>query len=261
MECFFSFIKGIVIGIGAILPGISSGVLCVVFGFYDKLVNSIIYFHKNWKQHILFLLPVISGAGVGVVLFSHILKLLFATYPVPTNFTFIGLILGSIPILLKKANERGSVLHHVFFFFLSFLLSIGLILIENHISSYRNDNISFFYLILSGFLMSAGIVIPGVSSTVILMLCGVYPIYLNALSVLDFSILIPMGLGLLVGSFIFLKLIQYCFEKYPSQTYYSIIGFVAGSIFILYKPLSFNIESLFAFFSLLLGLIAGRKIG
>ena len=94
MKYFFDFLKGILIGAGAILPGISSGVLCVIFGFYDKLVNSILHFFKNWKQNTFFLLPILCGVGIGVILFSHILKFLFATYPIPTNFAFIRINIG-----------------------------------------------------------------------------------------------------------------------------------------------------------------------
>ena len=92
----------------------------------------------------------------------------------------------------------------------------------------------FFYLVLAGFLMSAGVVIPGVSSSVILMTLGVYTTYLTAVSNVDLSILSPMGIGLLIGSILFLKLIQFLFSKYYAQTFYGIIGFVLGSVLVLY---------------------------
>ena len=225
MKFFMSVIKGFFIGCGAILPGISSGVLCVILGLYDKLVDSIIHFFHDWKKNFLFLFPILIGIGIGVVLFSHILKFLFATYLVPTKFAFIGLILSSVPILLKKANEEKRKFQYCTFFFLTFFFSLGLTLLEEYIPSFSSQNPHVLTLVLAGFLMSAGIVIPGVSSTVILMLCGVYSIYLNAISVLDISVLFPMGIGLILGSFLFLRIIQYCFEHFSSQTYYAITRF------------------------------------
>ena len=103
-----------------------------------------------------------------------------------------------------------------------------------------SNNISFFYYVLAGFLMSIGIVVPGVSSTVILMCLGVYSHYLNAVATANLAILFPMGIGVLLGSILFLKIIQYLLSKYYSQTFYAIIGFVLGSIFVLYPGIEFT---------------------
>ena len=96
------FFIGILLGSGAILPGISSGVLCVILGIYDKLINSIFGLFKNFRKNFLYLLPIALGGFIGVFIVSNILKYLFNTYPLQTNFCFIGLILGSLPLLAKK---------------------------------------------------------------------------------------------------------------------------------------------------------------
>ena len=105
MNYILNFCIGILIGAGAILPGISSGVLCVIFGIYEKLVNSVLNFFKDTKNNFKFLFPIVSGSFVGIIALGNVLKFLFTTFPTPTKFAFIGLIVGEVPILCKKANK------------------------------------------------------------------------------------------------------------------------------------------------------------
>ncbi len=164
MKFLASFCKGILIGSGAILPGISSGVLCVIFGIYEKLIDSVLNIFKDFKKNFLFLLPLILGGIVGIVLVGKLLSFLFNTYPMPTKFCFIGLILGCIPILCKQANsQKGFRLHYLLYLIAAFLfgiLSIGLEKILPQMISINLSEPSFFYLIISGFFMSFGIVVP-----------------------------------------------------------------------------------------------------
>lgn len=236
MNFLYNILIGILIGAGAILPGISSGVLCVIFGIYDRLIDSILSFFKNIKENFKFLFPICIGIGVGIVLFGNILKALFLLYDVQIKFAFMGLILGGLPSLIKIANsKKGFRLHYLLYTIISFSVSISLILLEKYINIYTIvDSQNTLFLMFSGFTMSSGVVIPGISSTVLLMLLGTYDIYLNAVSSINISILLPMGIGLIIGGLSFLKLIQYAFGHYFSQTYYIIIGFVLGSLPILY---------------------------
>jgi len=109
-------------------------------------------------------------------------------------------------------------------------------------------------IIVAGFIMSIGVVVPGVSSSVLLMLLGIYDIYLFAVSTIDLTILIPMAIGLLVGGIIFLEIIKFCLEHFHIQTYYCIIGFVLGSIPILYPGIEFNLNGVISMFMFILGL-------
>ena len=260
MKFLFNYIKGILIGAGAIIPGISSGVLCVIFGIYETLLNSILNFFKDWKTNIKFLTPFILGGLTGIIIFSNIILFLFERYPEITSFTFIGLILGCIPSILKICNSKEKFkLRYILFFIVSFIIAILLLLLENKMSSnvgiYYGDNYSFEFLLLAGFLMSLGVVVPGVSSTVILMLLGVYETYLYAVSIMNMRILLPMGIGLLIGGFLCMKLIQFLLNKYHSQTYYSILGFVLGSVFILLPNISFNTTGILSILFCLIGII------
>ena len=247
MNFVFNLLKGFGLGAACILPGISSGVLCVIFGIYDKLVNSVLNLFKDFKKNFTFLFPIFLGIGIGVFIFGNILKYLFINYESIIKFSFAGLILGSFPSLLKNSNkDKGFRLHYLIYTILTFFISIFLIILENNINYLGNLNINFFFLFVSGFLMSIGVVVPGVSSTIILMTLGVYSLYLESISLLNFTILIPMGLGLICGCITFLNLINLFMNKFYSQTMYSIIGFVIGSIFIL-LPNNYNLINILFF--------------
>lgn len=248
--------KGIAIGAGAILPGISSGVLCVIFGIYEKLLDSFLNFFKDIKKNIKFLLPIIVGVGIGVLSFSKILNYLLYQFPIQTKSIFIGLILGSIPSLLKEVNNKSNFkFHYIIYTLLAFIIGISSVVLENFLSntSVSND-FHTFYLVLSGFIMSVGIVVPGVSSTIILMLMGVYSTYLSSISSIYFPILIPMGIGLVIGCILFMKLTKFLLNRFYAQTFYSIIGFTLGSIFVLLPNVGFNLSGLICILCIFLGI-------
>lgn len=155
MNFLSNCLKGIAIGSGAILPGISSGVFCVIFGIYEKLLDSILNFFSDVKNNFKFLLPILIGVGLGILLFGNILSYCLYQFPIQTKSIFIGLILGSIPTLIKEVNEKEKFKSsNLFFFFIPLLLGIGFIFLENSLKIESIENINFLYLILCGFLMS-----------------------------------------------------------------------------------------------------------
>ena len=194
---------------------------------------------------------------VGIILLGNILKYVFYAYPVQTKFMFIGLIIGSVPELFKKANsKKGFKLSYLIYFIFSFSVGVLLVLLEKKLNFSENNisQFSFAYLLISGFFMSAGVIIPGVSSTLILILMGVYDAYLLSVSSLYIPFLLPLGIGLIIGSFICMKLIKFLLDNYYSQTFYCIIGFTLGSIFVLYPGISCLNDAILGALGLLLGL-------
>ena len=183
MKFFSNFLKGIAIGSGAILPGISSGVLCVIFGIYEKLLNSILDFFKDVKENTKFLLPIILGTFIGILFFSNLLNYFLYNFPIQTKSIFIGLILGSIPSLFKEVNEKHPFkLRYLLFTILAFAVGLASVFLEKKLSINTSQTFSFFYLIICGFAMSVGVIVPGVSSTIILMRLGVYSVYLSSVA-------------------------------------------------------------------------------
>ena len=121
--------KGICIGAGAILPGISSGVFCVILGIYDKLVNSVLNLFKDFKKNFLYLLPFGIGAFIGIILFGNLLKFLYTSYPMQTKYSFIGLILGSIPLMIKDVHKsRAFKKKYILYTIIAFLIGTIMVL-------------------------------------------------------------------------------------------------------------------------------------
>lgn len=255
--------KGILIGSGAIIPGISSGVLCIIFGIYEKLLDSIIHFFSNVKKNIKFLLPIVIGVAIGVLIFSNFLNYFLINFPIQTKSIFIGLILGSVPSLIKESKKKTDfkpifLLYTLF----AFLFGILLVILENYIPNTKpGSSFNFSYLMISGFIMSVGIIVPGVSSTIILMLMGVYNVYLSSISTLYFPVLIPMGLGLIVGCFIFMKITDFLLNNFYEKTFYSIIGFSLGSILVLMPDVSFDITGIISILCIILGFLLFSLFG
>lgn len=155
MKFLSNCLKGVAIGAGAILPGISSGVFCVIFGIYEKLLDSILNFFKDIKNNFKFLFPILIGIGFGIILFGNILNYCLYQFPIQTNSIFIGLILGSVPKLLKEINHKNKFKpFYLIFFLLALLIGIFCIFLERSLEIHTIETISFPYLIFCGFLMS-----------------------------------------------------------------------------------------------------------
>lgn len=155
MKFLSNCLKGIAIGSGAILPGISSGVFCVIFGIYEKLLDSILNFFHDIKINFKFLFPILIGIGFGIILFGNILNYCLYQFPIQTKSIFIGLILGSIPALIREANTKQNFKNFYWiFFFLSLSIGIACIFLEKTLSVPTLENVTFLYLVLCGFLMS-----------------------------------------------------------------------------------------------------------
>lgn len=149
-----NLLSGILIGSGAILPGISSGVFLCCFGLYEKIVDCILHFFKDIKNNLKFIMPIVIGIFIGVFLFGNLLKILFEKFCMPTSFAFIGLILGTVKLVIKQAEIKKVTFSHWLCLLLTFSFSIYLVVLENslNVTSYINSNS---YLILAGVLMSA----------------------------------------------------------------------------------------------------------
>lgn len=256
MNFFLSCLKGIAIGAGAILPGISSGVLCVILGIYEKLLDSFLNFFHDVKKNLTFLFPILLGGGIGVLLFSHFLNYFLTSFPLQTKSIFIGLILASIPSLGKEVYKKVPFKYsYLLFTLISFGIGLLSVYLENVVTTTNSiTSFSFFYLFLCGFVMSIGIVIPGVSSTILLMLMGVYSTYLFSLSCAYMPVLLPMGIGLLLGSFFFMKITKFLLDHFYAQTFSSIIGFTLGSIFVLLPNISLDLTFPIFLLCVLLGI-------
>ena len=263
---FYNFLIGILIGFGAILPGVSSGVFCVIFGIYESLISCISNFFKDIRRNFSFLFPIGLGAFVGIIFFGNIIKYFFLAYNNYSCYAFIGLILGTIPALYRQAcigYPKFIDIKKIIPIFLSFLFGIILIIIEKYfnlnllVSSLATNT---WYLIFAGFVMSVGIVVPGISNTVILMCLGVYTQYITAIANIDLSILLPLSIGLFFGCVLWIKIIKYLFEKHHQITSFCIIGFTLGSVFVLFPGFAHGISGLIGYLLFFVSLILSYNL-
>ena len=254
MNFMNNLLYGTLIGVGAITPGVSSGVICVILGIYEKLLNSVLNIFKSFKENIKFLFPIGIGLIIGMIIFGNILNYLLYAYPMQVCFTFIGLILGSVPQLLKEIQKKGKFkFEYTWYMFVTMTIGVGMVILENRININSGTEFSFWYLVFAGMCMSIGVIVPGVSSTVILMLIGVYSAYLTSIAGLYLPILIPIGIGLIIGCLICMKIIKYLLDNFYIQTFFSIIGFTVGSVFVLYPGITFDLRGLISILCFLLG--------
>ena len=234
-------IKGFFLGIANIIPGVSGGTLAITMGIYEDLIGAISHFFKNIKKNIKFLIPLGVGILIAILLMSKIISYCLDKFPFPTTLFFIGLIVGGIPLISRKVKGVKVKPTNV----LLFLLTFGIIMVMTFLNEGTNivslANISLTQMLLLfivGMVAAATMVIPGVSGSFVLMLLGYYkPIVSTISNLTNFNILghnllvlIPFGLGVLIGIILIAKLIEFLFNKYEIPTYYAILGFVISSV-------------------------------
>ena len=113
MNMFKNIIKGMMIGIANIMPGVSGGTLAVSMGIYDKLIHCITHILSEFKESMKFLLPIFAGAGIALVALTFVIEALFEYYPIPTNLLFIGLIVGGLPPVVTKVKSHKLSFGHI----------------------------------------------------------------------------------------------------------------------------------------------------
>lgn len=247
MNFILDIIRGAVIGIANIIPGVSGGTMMVTMGIYDKLIGSITGIFKQFKKSIKTLLPYGIGMVVGIVAFSFLLtKVLLVKFPLPTAFAFIGLIVGGVPVLLQKtkASKKVNIVPCLLVFAVFFALIIGMQFMgEGADKVVEPSLVNVIILLMMGVLAAAAMVVPGVSGSLLLLAFGYYnPVtealtaFVSAVFDLDIAtawnkalILCPFGVGVLLGIFFVAKLIEWLLAHHERLTYSGILGLVCAS--------------------------------
>lgn len=239
-------LKGIVIGISNILPGVSGGTMAVSMGIYDKLIHCINHLFKDFKKNLLFLFPIAVGMVIAIIASAFGIDYLFETFPFQTNLLFIGLILGGLPAIYDKVKGTTVRPGHILCVVLLFLLVIGMALLNDKqggVAVIGTGMMDLVKLFLVGVIAAATMVIPGVSGSMMLLLLGYYNPILDAIkefvaALLKWDmeamakvlfLLIPFGIGVIVGIVLIARLMEFVFQKYPNYAYWSIIGLLLAS--------------------------------
>lgn len=239
-------LQGMVVGIANIIPGVSGGTMMVAMGLYDRLIHAITHLKSEFKESMKLLIPIFAGAGIAIIALSRLFEFLLATWPIPTNFAFCGLIAGSLPFIFEKVKGHKVTVSKI----IPFLIFFGVVILMALLGETggASADVSFgFVNVLKlfgvGVVAAATMVVPGVSGSMMLMLLGYYDTILKAIN--DFvdalvkfdmgglatgvGILAPFGIGVVIGIFLIAKLIEFIFSKAEIHAYYGIIGLILAS--------------------------------
>ena len=223
MKSLGNVFKGVLIGAGAILPGISSGVLCVILGIYEKILNSVLNFFSDVKGNFKYLFPFIVGIGIGVIIFSKIVNYFLNNFEMYTRFAFLGLVIGTIPLFYKEVKKEGFNKKYYILIIAAAICGFSLFFVnKDFFPQVTNPNL--FQSVILGVAVAGSSIVPGVDSAVILSSLGLYELYVSSLASLNFSILIPAGVGLVVGALVISFIINKLIKRFYTATFSIIFG-------------------------------------
>lgn len=252
------FVKGLFIGSGFILPGVSGGALAAVFGIYERIILFLAHITRDFKKQFLFLFPVGLGALTGIFLLSFAVSFFLGTYEVQILWFFVGCILGTVPALWEQTGRKGRQSRHyvilaVSFFASLFFLISGEALFQGQIAQ------NFSTWILAGALIGLGALVPGLSPSNFLVYMGMYKDMSDGIKSLDFMLILPVMIGCVGCVLLLSKVMEYIFKKAYTGLFHTILGIVFAST-IMIIPRDFNYLSLGTLVCLLM-CFAGIALG
>lgn len=228
LDWFLRLLKGTLVGIGGIVPGLSGGVMAVIFGLYEPIIRFIANIRDKFFKNVLYFIPVGIGLVIGVVAFSAVVDFAFESYAAQFIWLFIGFIAGTFPSLFKTAGKEGrKTIHWIFLV----LIAAGTFFFMHWMETVSNVTMapSFGAWVLAGVLFGLGVVVPGMSPSNFLIYLDLYQPMANGIKQLDFGVIIPMAIGGIVCVFAFARLVSWLFNKAYAFMYHFILAVVIGS--------------------------------
>jgi len=236
------FVKGMFIGSGFILPGVSGGALAAVFGIYERIISFLAHITRDFKKNVLFFIPVGLGGITGVFLLSFAVSFFLGTYESYILWVFVGCIIGTLPALWAQAGKKGRESKHLIILVITFILSlIFLFYGESLFAGGVTQN--FGTWMIAGGLIGLGVIVPGLSPSNFLVYMGMYKAMADGIKTLDFMVILPIGLGAVICVLLLSKLMDYIFEKAYAGLFHFILGVVFAST-IMIIPRDFNYLSM-----------------
>ncbi|BDD40365.1 DUF368 domain-containing protein [Streptococcus ruminantium] len=236
--------KGMIIALGFILPGVSGGVLAAILGIYERLISFLANIRKDFKENFLYFVPVGIGGVLGIALFSFPVEFLLQHFQVPTLWAFAGAIVGTIPSLLKESitkSKRDTI---------DWMWLIGTFIVSGLLLYNLSDLVgtlpaNFASFVLAGALIALGVLVPGLSPSNLLLILGIYTPMLSGFKSLDLiGTFLPIAIGGGLAMIAFSKAMDYALKVYHSRVYHFIIGIVSSSTLLILIPQVGNKESI-----------------
>lgn len=233
-------LQGALIGLGAVLPGISGGVLCVIFGIYKTIMEFLAEPFKNFKTHFPKLIPIGIGAVIGFLGVANILSWLLEKYPEPSVCVFVGLIGGMLPSLFKEAGEQGRSRASYIALLTAMLVVFALLIGLNVLSVNIKPNVLWY--LFCGFCLAVSVIAPGMSFSTLLMPLGLYEPFVGGIGHMDLNVLIPGGAGAIVTVILFSKAVNSLFDRHYSVAFHTIVGVVIAATVMIVPYKSFVVS-------------------
>ena len=236
-QFLFRILQGSLIGLGAVLPGISGGVLAVIFGVYQPIMEVLSDPLHAVKKHMRLLMPIGIGVVIGFLGIAKVLAFLLERYPDPSVCLFVGLIAGMIPSLYREAGEQGRnknsfiAMIAAFVFILALLVTLKVIQV--------NIVPNFAWYLFCGFCLALSVIAPGMSFSTLLMPLGLYTPFIDGIGNVDFGVLIPGGVGALLTVILFSRAVASLMSSHYSVMFHGIIGIVVAATLVIVPFASF----------------------
>ena len=223
------FLKGMVVGIGGVAPGLSGSVLLIIFGMYRQTLDALGSLFQDFRKNIRFLLPLVVGMVLGVLAFSKVIHFFLNTYEMPTRFCFLGLIVGTLPMVWQEVKKEGFKKGYYLVILLALSLGIWFFTVNpNAFPQVTDPNL--LQKIILGAAVALTAIVPGVDPAVFLSTLGLYELYVTALATLDISILLPILIGVAGGAVVISAVMSALFRKFYTATFSVIFGIFLSMI-------------------------------
>ena len=262
MEDIKLVLKGFIVGIGKIIPGISGAMLAISLGIYEKAIGIISNIKTELFKNIKFVFLLGMGVLLSIVLFGNLINFLLSNFYLPTTLLFIGLICGTIPNIFKDINQKEIEYIDIILLIFSFSFVIGITFLKNN--EIFNIEKSYIGVFIIGLIDAATMIIPGISGTAILLILGCYDVllsvYANIFNMSEIIYTVLYGIGAIVGILMFAKIMNFLFVKHRSNGYFMILGFMVSSIIILLYTSIINSFEIVGFIIGVILFVIGMKI-
>ena len=229
------FIKGVIIALGFILPGVSGGVLAAIMGIYERMLSFMAHVRQNFKRDFLYFLPIGLGGIVGIGLLSKPLDFLLQHYQVIVLWGFAGTIIGTMPTLLRESTSKSSRDKIDIAWFLGILIGGGLFLFFMS-EIFGTIPANFLGFVIAGALIALGVLVPGLSPSNLLIILGLYSPMLKGFKSFDPMVFIPIAIGGIISMLVFSKAMEKLIQNHHSRVYHFILGIVLASTILILVP-------------------------
>ena len=229
------FFKGVIIALGFILPGVSGGALAAILGVYERMLTFMAHVRDNFRRDFLYFVPIGIGGIVGIGLLSNPLEYLLENHQMVVLWAFAGIIFGTLPTLVIESTSRTKRDRIDLLWFFSMLIGGGIFLF--FISEILGTiPANFFGFIVAGALIALGVLVPGLSSSNLLLIIGLYGPMLKGFKNFDLGVFLPIAIGGAITVLTFSKAMESIIRHHHSRVYHFILGIVIASTILILVP-------------------------